>query len=336
MRQIFQYHPAVGYTFVPEVRARIPHETGGYLVRANRSGFRCDREFEPQRTPDTRRVLLFGDSFTAGDGVSNGQRYADKLESEVERLEVYNFGLPGSGTDQQYLAYREFAGGIEHDLLIIAVLVENIRRIVAAYREYRDDAGNAVLYAKPYYTLEGNELILQNFPPDREPIPKEQFDRENGEQVDQGGRFIGLRKFVRSAGLKELAQKVTRYQPVPEYNTPDDPAWRLMRAILERWIREHAGPVLLVPLPLYQYVEETSRPDAYRQRFRELASDVGCELHDPLEDLLQYSPEERRGFRYEVDVHPTPQGHAAIAKSLAVAVRRLLPETVSSCEARGS
>lgn len=328
MRQIFQYHPMVGHTFVPEVRARIPHETGGYLVRANSSGFRSDREFLLARTPGMRRVLLFGDSFTAGDGVSNGQRYADRLEEEVERLEVYNFGLPGTGTDQQYLAYREFAGGIEHDLLIIAVLVENIRRIVVAYREYQDDRGNPVLFAKPYYVLEGDELVLRNSPPAKEPIPKSEFDEQEGEQVDQGGRFVGLRKLVRRAGLQELAQRVTRYQPVPEYNSPDDPAWLLMRRILERWIRQHPRPVLLMPLPLYQYVEGTSSPDAYRARFRELAGDTGCELHDPLDDLLQYSAKERRGFRFEKDVHPTPAGHAAIARSLAAPLRRLLPETV--------
>jgi carbamoyltransferase len=328
MRQIFQYHPVVGYTFVPEIRARIPHETGGYLVRANPSGFRCDREFTHARTPGLRRVLLFGDSFTAGDGVSNGQRYADRLEQEVEQLEVYNFGLPGTGTDQQFLAYREFAGGIEHDLLIIAVLVENIRRIMAAYREYQDEQGNPVLFAKPYYVLERDELVLRNFPPKKDPIPKTEFDKDAGEHIDQGGRFLGLRKLVRRAGLQELAQKVTRYQPVPEYNSPDDPAWRLMRRILEQWIGSHPQPVLLVPLPLYQYVEGTSSPDAYRARFRELAADTGCALHDPLDDLLKYSAEERRGFRFEKDVHPTPAGHAAIAKSLAVPVRRLLPENV--------
>lgn len=336
MRQIFQYHPVVGYTFVPEVRARIPHETGGYLVRANRAGFRCDREFAPQRTPGMRRALLFGDSFTAGDGVSNGQRYGDLLEQEVDRLEVYNFGLPGSGTDQQYLAYREFSGDIEHDLLIIAVLVENIRRNVAAYREYRDDAGNPLLYAKPYYTLDGDRLELHNCPPAKEPTPKKDFDPNEGKKIDQGGRFLGLRKLVRAAGLKALAQKVTRYQPVPEYNSPDDPAWRLTRAILEQWIRGHAGTVLLVPLPLYQFVEGTSSADAYRQRFREFADAVGCHLHDPLDDLLQYPAEERRAFRYPTDVHPTPKGHAAIAKSLAAAVRRLLPESVASCEARST
>ena len=42
-----------------------------------------------------------GDSFTAADGVSNRQRYSDLLEARLPGIEVYNFGLPGTGTDQQ-------------------------------------------------------------------------------------------------------------------------------------------------------------------------------------------------------------------------------------------
>jgi lysophospholipase L1-like esterase len=328
VRQLLQYHPVIGYTFVPEVRARVPHETGGYLVRANRTGFRCDREFTAERSPGMRRVLVFGDSFTAGDGVSNGQRYSDLLERDIPQVEVFNFGLPGSGTDQQYLAYREFSASIEHDLLIITVMVENIRRNVAAYRQYLDDTGKTVLFAKPYFTLNGDSLELHNVPPAKDPLPVEAIEGEPNETVDQGGRFAGLRKLIRATGLKDMAQRLTRYQPVPEYDSADQPAWRLTRRILDQWIRGHSTPVLVMPLPLYQFVEETSCPDAYRQRFRELAADTGCHLHDPLDDLRRYSMEERRAFRFPVDVHPTPAGHAAIASSLATAVRPLLPETV--------
>ena len=83
----------------------------------------------------------------------------------------------------------------------------------------------------------------------------------------------------------------------------------------------------MVPIPLYQFVEQTSNPACYRQRFQELARDTGCTLHDPLDDLLTYSAADRRAFRFEHDVHPTPAFHAALAKSLAVPVRRVLPES---------
>ena len=107
MRQIFKYDPIIGYRYIPGLRARIPHEGGGYLFQVNSSGFRCRHDFTPRKKEGKRRILLFGDSFTAGDGVSDGKRFGDILEELIPDLEVYNFGLPGSGTDQQYLAYRE-------------------------------------------------------------------------------------------------------------------------------------------------------------------------------------------------------------------------------------
>ena len=45
MRQYLEYDPIVGWRFIPGVRVRIPHEGGGYLVRANELGFRSDAQF---------------------------------------------------------------------------------------------------------------------------------------------------------------------------------------------------------------------------------------------------------------------------------------------------
>ena len=105
-RQLFEYHPIIGYRFIPGLKVRIPHESGGYLVRVNETGFRSNHEFTKEKQKNISRVILFGDSYTAGEGVSNEFRYSDVLEKNLANTEVYNFGLPGSGTDQQYLIYQ--------------------------------------------------------------------------------------------------------------------------------------------------------------------------------------------------------------------------------------
>jgi hypothetical protein len=274
-----------------------------------------------------RRVLVFGDSFTAGDGVSNGRRYSDVLEQLLPETESFNFGLPGSGTDQQYLAWREFGRGIEHDVLVIAVLVENVRRILSRYRPFQDDQGNPVVFAKPYYTLGSDgELVLHHSPPEKLPIPEEKLPPELRGTVDRGGRFQSLRAIIRKLGLQAVVQKLTRYQPVAEYDSRKSPGWRLMRAILMRWIGEYGNPsrVVVMPIPLYQHIEGTASARSYQARFAELCRDAGCTLHDPLPDLLRYSAEERRAFRFPIDIHPTPAGHEALARSLAPTLSRLL------------
>lgn len=322
-RQLFEYHPVLAYRFIPNLKARVAHEAGGYLVQTNASGFRCRHDFGAARVPGRKRILLFGDSFTAGDGVSNGQRYGDRVE-ELLDVEVFNFGLPGSGTDQHYLAFKEFGAGLSADLTIVAVLVENIRRTAARYRHYQDQEGRPCCYAKPYFTLTDGQLYLAGVPPAREPVAEAEMASAERAAVDRGGRFATLRKIVNQVGLRDLAQKVSGYQPLPEYDDPEDSRWLLLRAILEEFLTAVPSPVILMPLPLYQHVEGTADAGGYQARFREITAGRPWVLHDPLPDLQAYPAEQRRGFRFEKDVHPTPAGHAALATSLAPLAGRLL------------
>ena len=323
-RQLFEYNDVLGYRFIPNIKARIQHESGGYLLQTNSSGFRCKHDFLLHKKKNVNRILLFGDSFTAGDGVSDNKRYSEILEREINDLEVFNYGLSGSGTDQQYLAHQTFAKEIDHDILVIAVLVENIRRVASYYRYYENDQGKKLVFAKPFYELVNNELILRQCPPAKEPIEENDLPNSEKKKIDTGGRLKLLRKLAVKAGIKDLAQKIIKYQPIPEYNSATNPVWLIMEKILENWIIQHKKPVILMPIPLYQHVEETCDASAYQDRFQELSESTGCILHDPLIDLLKYTPEKRRKFRFERDIHLTPEGHEAIAASLAPVVKKIL------------
>ena len=329
MRRLFQHHPVYGYKFIPNLRARVPADGGGYRVQTNAQGFRSGRPYVPARPQGRRRILVFGDSFTAADGVRNEDRYTDVLESMLPDTEVLNFAMPGTGTDQQYLIFREEAASFEADLLVIAVLVENIRRIVARYRPYLDDGGTTVFFAKPYFVLdEGGALRLCGTPVPPEPVPPELVPEEDRQYLDQGGRFGALRRIANAVGAREILQKVTSYQPVPEFDDPGHPAWRLMKAILQRWIGEARVPVILFPIPLYQHVEETAAATGYRARFAELDDPPGVTVCDPLPALHRHDPAARRAFRFPRDIHPTPAAHRVLAETLARTIREMgLPRT---------
>lgn len=323
-RQIFQYHPTIGYKFIPNLKSRIQHEAGGYLMRTNEWGFRSENEFSKTKTPGKKRVLFFGDSFTAGDGVSNKYRYTDVLEQMLPDTEVFNFGLPGSGTDQQFLLFQEYAKDVECDLVVLTVLVENIRRIKSRYRYYYNEAGEKVIFMKPYFELREGKLELFNTPVHPQPLTMEELPPSEQEKVDTGGRFGMARSVVNALGLKDITQKLTKYQPVPEYNTADSPEWLLMKEIISQWSGMVNAKFLVIPLPLYQFVEETSSAKNYEARFGELTSELGIATFNPLHELQQYSMEERRNFRHKTDVHPTPEGHAAIAKAIYPTVSGML------------
>jgi carbamoyltransferase len=328
-RQVFQHHPTIGYQFIPGLKARIDTMDGAYLVRVNSSGFRCEHEFAREKSSEKYRILLFGDSITAGDMVANKDRYGDQLERLLPSLEVYNFGLPGSGTDQQYLIYRDIAAHFEHDLLLIGVMVENIRRVVARYRPATDQDGREWLQAKPYFILRSDgELELHGVPVPKDPISPELLPASERAHVDTAGRFPLVRRAINALGgpVKDLAQRLTRFQPLPAYDSPNDPAWILMKTILTRWIKASKVPVIICPIPLYQYIEQTSSPERYQVRFRELEALPRVKVHDPLPDFWKVSADERRGFRFKYDLHPTPAGHRVLAESLAKAIAPLMPK----------
>lgn len=335
-KSLWSYHSRLGHTYIPSLRSRVPFENGGYLLQTNSAGFRSDREFVRERPPGGRRALLFGDSQTAGNGVANSERFSDRLEQIVPGLEVYNYAVTMTGPEQHYLAYLE-SRDVEHDLVIVGLHVENIARIGRRFIGSLDREGREAIYARPYYQLEGDELVLGHVPVPKRPWTPETLPAEwshfvyrtSGRLRHKALREVAHRIRRSSPAVFETlwtgVQKVTRMQPVPEYDDPQNPSWLLLRAILQTWIRDSRVPVLIVPLPMWQFTEGLSDTTAYQTRFRELAADTGSPLHDPLPDLQQqYSDTERRSFRFKTDNHLSPHGHQALAESLAPAIRRLL------------
>ena len=329
LRQQHEYHPIIGYRYIPNLKIRILHESGGYLNKVNNLGFRCNHEFVVQKRPGMRRILLFGDSMTDGSGVSNENRYGDFLESKIPNLEVYNFALGGTCTGQQYLTYREFASGIEHDLMIIAPFVQTIQRTAAHYKYYLQSDGSVrALYAKPYFELVNGKLVLKGVPVPTEPVDnsgltKRERDFIDSDPLSSKGK---LSKLIVKTNMERLAIKATfSWDPYPEYKSKNNPKWMLLRAILEEWIANHKQPVILMPIPSRAHYDGEKSASHYQARFRELLEVLpNCTLHDPLLDLLRYSLKERREFHFKMDWHLSPKGHLAIANSIEPRIRKLL------------
>ena len=326
-RRLFQYDPLISYRFIPCLKARVDHESGGYLFKTNTLGFRSKHEFNKCKEPNQKRVLIFGDSFTAGDGVSDGKRYSDILENMLPNTEIFNFGMPGTGTDQHYLIWKNFAMDIEHDLVIIGLQVHNINRIIARYRKYLNKEGNTILLAKPYFELDSyGRIQLRNVPVPPEKLSIESLNSDQLEYIERTGRMIWLRSLIKKFGpsAKDFAQRLVRFQPLEAYNTRLNPAWLLMEAILQKWVSEIEKPVIICPIPLYQYIEQISSPNHYQERFRSIERIPKIFIHDPLQDFLQFPYNIRREFRFKVDQHFTPSGHKVLAESLLKSIKPLL------------
>jgi carbamoyltransferase len=326
---IVRYHPAIGHLYVPNLKARVPHESGGYYVRTNSIGFRSDIEFFKERN-GRPRVLFLGDSYTAGDGCDNGERFPEHVGEELD-VEVYNYGLSGSGTDQQLLVFEHFARGIDADLIIWCVSVENVERIKAAHRPSIDRlSGKRVLVPKPYFTLEGDELCLKNVP-----VPLHRPLDENGRgelhQNDNGSHWMrrsiewyrkapwlnDVREFVQPRFLKLRGEALrhAQFQPYADYESAGSEGWQLMQRILKRLIAGSGSmPVLIVPLPTYFFYLYRLRP-LYQPLFESLATaDNNVHVADITAPLSEMPWKMRRQLCFEHDTHFSPFGHRTIGQ----------------------
>jgi lysophospholipase L1-like esterase len=86
---------------------------GSWRFRTNNAGFRDDEPYRHAKPPGTFRVLVLGDSHTAGFEVHQGETYSavlrDRLRARGLRAEVLNAGVSGLGTAEQ-LAFLEQEG----------------------------------------------------------------------------------------------------------------------------------------------------------------------------------------------------------------------------------
>ncbi len=334
---IMRYHPKIGYLFVPNQKARLENEKGGFYVVTNASGFRSDFDF--QKTKNKKpRVLMFGDSYTAGDNCSNRDRFSDKL-AETLGAEVYNYGISGSGTDQHLLAYREFAKDVEADLVVVCVQVDSILRVQAKSRKSIDRAtGQYVMVPKPYFTLDNGKLALHNVP-----VPRErQF--LDGDDSDKAGVVGKLRDFYRHNASAAPVRKLVRQgiktlrksaQPYPDYQDCDSQGWTLMEAILKQFAAEVAPlPLLIAPIPSREYYVQGLDP-IYQPLFESIeAPSKRVFVMDATAPLTAVPVDERESLTFKVGGHFSSKAHNIVANAMADFITRkeLLPSTQDTAQ----
>ncbi|HEY6346326.1 MAG TPA: carbamoyltransferase N-terminal domain-containing protein [Bryobacteraceae bacterium] len=359
-RMLIQHDPDVGHRFVPNLRARVPGEDGGYFVTTNSLGFRSDREFEREKG-DLPRILMFGDSYTAGDNVSNADRYSDRL-SDLLGAEVQNYGVPGSGTDQHLLMYRKFAAGVDADLVMICVQIDSFHRIQLSHRPSIDRVtGRTVLVPKPYFEWENGRIVLRQVP-----VPKDRPEYKEPEGHEKAGSANGKRDakwysrlhevYSSIPGLDDLRHsevfeelgsraiselhRMTAKQPYPDIVSADTPGWKLMAAILRVFIEEaqqggpertanalcastqgKARPVVIVPIPTYEFYLHGVEP-LYQPLFQTLENrEAGVHVFDVTTPLVGLPWKERQKLRYEIGGHFTPMANRLVAETMASEIR---------------
>ncbi|KAA0253098.1 MAG: SGNH/GDSL hydrolase family protein [Acidobacteria bacterium] len=145
-------HPTRGWRAKPLLRD-FPMP-GGKTLSTNSRGMRGRAELAVPKPEGTRRLLVFGDSFTFGDEVADDETWAARLGALLPGVEVANFGQNGYGHDQMWLALREEGLAASPDAVVLCSVSDDLHRNLLGFRSY----------AKPRFVDRGGDLVVEGVP----------------------------------------------------------------------------------------------------------------------------------------------------------------------------
>ncbi len=154
----YQFDPMLGWSPVPNTRQTV---NCGRTVSVfhNSKGLR-----DPEPLFDSRPGVLFlGDSFTWGYNVEAAERFTELLRARHPEWQVYNFGVTGYSTDQEYLLLQKQFEAYHPRLVFLVFCTEN---------DENDNGSNISqeAYFKPYFTAEAKGLKLHGTP-----VPRSEY-----------------------------------------------------------------------------------------------------------------------------------------------------------------
>jgi carbamoyltransferase len=271
----------------------VPDPTHPYYITTNNFGFRSNFDFKKE-SQRKKRIIFLGDSFTAGDGVANEDRFSDLVMDSISNLECYNFGLTASGTDQQVLIYEHIAKQFDHDVVFLGFSLHDITRLVPAPRHKtlrgpRENNTNGVLnLAKRLYELSG---------------------RSSGDL----GRWMRESQSY----FSELLLSYRTFSEYGRYYNKTDEHWHLMERIIKRFIEDSDNKtIILFPIPEVRALSSAFRGE-YQSSFKGLQNEFENVIFlDIAEYVKDYPRRDRHDMMSVSTLHFTKLGNIIASNAI--------------------
>jgi lysophospholipase L1-like esterase len=129
-RGLYAAHATRAYRFAPNFRGRLTTPEYSTAMVINSLGLRDDREYG-RKPSGTFRILVLGDSFTAGIGVEGQEAFPKRVEEELTagtsglRFEAINAGVPSYSTREEVLYLEQEGFQLQPDLVLLALFIGN-------------------------------------------------------------------------------------------------------------------------------------------------------------------------------------------------------------------
>lgn len=164
LAKIYRYHELLGWSNKEGLSGRFYSCSGSSPFYFNSLGLR-NKEIQTKKLKNLFRILILGDSFTAGLEVNNHQTFCAILEKTLNdspkgelHYQVLNAAVRGWGTDQEFLRLRQLIPLLAPDMVIFQVSDNDFNDISTTLLNKR-------MYHKPRFILDDNgSLILTGTP----------------------------------------------------------------------------------------------------------------------------------------------------------------------------
>ena len=287
-----RYSPELGWELMPNLR------TPG--LNSNSKGLRGTQEYALETPTSVRRVLCIGDSFMFGEKLTDEQTLPAQLEvilNREGRWEVLNLADHGYGTDQQWLRLEHLGFQYHADFVVLGFFEEDFGRNTHSFRDY----------AKPYFELAGERLILHNTPV---PSPEELLSHP------PEWPSCALRSWC---ALQLIAEYLARVSPWP--GLEHTKAGKVTLAILDTMLQASRSRGLQFVLMIIPPRQLRPNPSKVEELLSKWAGRTGTPLIDLREAYLRL-PQEEQARLYAG--HWTAYGAAVAAQVLAEKIRDML------------
>jgi len=267
----------------------------------NSWGFRGE-EFKTEKAPKTFRIAFLGDSCTFGEGVKDGDTFAEqtaallrkKLAPEGVSVESYNFGVGGYNTEQEVFLLRNIVVKTDPDIIILGYSL--------------NDAEPAL------FTMDADTGELTRRP------SSELFDDWRGDPRPPDGLLFKPRVvqlFWQVFSKRSVTGQLEKYY-TSQYRE-DSPDWQATKKALGEFgdICEQRGiPCWVVIFPLLYHLDDTYPFAAIHGLVKKTLVHPGVsQVIDGL-DLLK-GKKDTTLWVHPTDQHPNEAVHHIVAEALA-------------------
>ena len=301
---LYHFHhsdPYLGWAGKPNVRMRYRRPEFNTLVELDAGGWRRPLPSPPDAA---RRILVLGDSFTWGWGVSQGELFTDRLQARLPTVALVNRGLFGFGTAQEYLLLQRELAAAHYDAVVLMFFVNDVADNIDGKDGHR-----------PYFDLVDGRLQPRNQPALPYTSAPPSFLRRNSRAYE----LLTMELSLMRPRLRGVAGDERTYRESSVTDFHDLPGYAVTVRLLAEMAgltRQHGAQFFLVYIPDRSEFEAAS-PYPYVHAVHAMVDDVARQERIPLVDL---SPAFRRqakaGLIFPVDAHWTPAGHQVAADVL--------------------